>query len=525
MEFKRHFDREDLEKLLERFSLPEGFLFGVANAGFQVEGGYNGPGQPRNNWVGLEESGKVEPSGEAVRFWTDYPEQLEMASGIGLNGFRISVEWARAQPSASPGTLPGQVPAFDRAAVEAYSDMIAAIMNSGMEPVVTLHHFTHPGWLGVDFWLDRGGLGLFTAYVEEMARSLGSLLVNKHSLRAVRYWVTINEPNVFSLLTYALRFFPHRRAGLKETAECWSNMIAAHCRAYDALHQVYEEMGWEAPLVSYNTFNWSTYQMDKVMADILMARRNGVERPELPAYLDSGKREWDAEIALSPEVKEAPLPYGWLEELLDPLASRVFSLERFAGGVDAVYSSPLADKIDYLAIDYYDAFFRYHPKLPSLTDIREGRLAPNAELWEQVLNPGALYRFIKGYTINGGGLPLLVLESGMCHRVHRGMVEPRHDGATRDMFLQSYLYEVMRAVADGLPVAGYFHWTLVDNYEWGSYEPRFGLFTVDRSRSPVKIRSVDAWGVNAASAYGNLISALRSVDRERAAAAFCRDQW
>lgn len=524
MEFKRHFDREDVERLFERFSLPEGFMFGVANAAYQVEGGYNGPGQPRNNWAGYEESGRAERTGEAVRFWTDYPQQLELAAGMGLNGFRISLEWARVQPSTSPGRS-GAPPAFDRASIEAYSDMIAAIMKAGMEPVVTLHHFTHPEWLGKDFWLDSDLHGLFCDYVAEAARSLGGLLVEKHSLRPVRYWVTINEPNVYALLTYALRYFPHARAGIGATAECWSNMLAAHCRAYDTIHGTYEEQCWDSPLVGFNTFNWSTYHMDKIMTDILLARRNGVERSDLPAYVENGKREWDAEISRCPEVRRAPWLYVKLEELLDPLTSRVFSLERLARGVDEVYASPLDDKLDYLAIDYYDAFFRYHPRVPSPRDIRERRFAPNAELWEQVLNPGALYHFIKGYAINGRGLPLLVLESGMCHRVHRGLVEPRHDGATRDTFLQSYLYEVLRAAADGVPVTGYFHWTLVDNYEWGSYEPRFGLFTVDRSRSPVKIRSVDAWGVNAARVYGELIQATRAADPRRIADAFCRDHW
>ena len=522
MEFRRHFDRHDLEDLFdENFKLPDDFMFGVANAAFQVEGGFNGQGEPLNNWVELERSGKVEPCGEAVRFWTDYPEHIELATGMGLNGFRMSLEWARVQPGTGPSS--GGVPSFDRSAIEAYSDMIAAMMKAGTEPVVTLHHFTHPYWLGLDFWLERDRLYLFRAYVEEMAGSLNSLLVEKHSLRPIRYWVTINEPNVFSLLTYTLRYFPHQKGGLAETARCWSNMMDAHCRAYDAIHQVYEQKGWEAPLVSYNTFHWSTYYMDKVMTDLLLARSNGVERSGIQAYIDRSKADWDTEIAKSPQPLKAPWVNLKLEELVEKLTPRTFSLERFSDGIDAVYSSPLESKLDYLAIDYYDAFFRYQPKLPSPRDMREGRFTPSAELWEQVLNPGALYHFIKGEAINGEGLPVIVLESGMCYRVRDGRVEARHDGATRDRFLQSYIYEVLRAMKDGVPVKGYFHWTMVDNYEWGSYEPRFGLFTVDRSRSPVRISSVDAWGVNAGRVYGDIVTALASGDRARILSAFSSD--
>jgi beta-glucosidase/6-phospho-beta-glucosidase/beta-galactosidase len=113
----------------------------------------------------------------------------------------------------------------------------------------------------------------------------------------------------------------------------------------------------------------------------------------------------------------------------------------------------------------------------------------------------------------------------MAYRARGGRVEARGDGATRDRFLQSYIYEVLRAVKDGLPVKGYFHWSLVDNYEWGSWEPRFGLYTIDRSRTPVKVSSVDAWGVNAARVYGNLISSLKSGDRDLVVEAFTSDEW
>jgi beta-glucosidase len=513
MEFKRHFDRRDLEKLFgQGFELPDDFMFGVANAAYQVEGGYNGPGEPLNNWVELERAGKAEPAGEAVRFWTDYPEHIELANGMGLNGFRMSLEWARVQPG--NGAASGGVPEFDEAAIEAYADMLAALMRAGLEPVVTLHHFTHPYWLGIDLWLERDKLALFRAYVEKMAQSLNAILIEKHSLRPIRHWVTINEPNVYALLTYTLPFFPHGTAGLSKAAQCWSNMIDAHCRAYDAVHQVYESNGWDDPLVSCNNFHFSTYYLDKVMTDLMLARRNGVGRGDLHEYVESSKAAWDAEIAKSPHPVRSPWLSIKLERLVDRLTPKTFSLERFADGIDALYSSPLPDKLDYLSVDYYDAFLRYHVKFPSLSDVREGRFTPNAELWEQVLNPAALYHFLKGETINGDGLSVIVLESGMCYRVHQGMVEPRHDGATRDRFLQSYIYEVLRALKDGVPVKG---------YEWGSYEPRFGLYTVDRSRSPVRISSVDAWGVNAGKVYGDIIAALERGDRERLYAAFSND--
>lgn len=105
MEFRRHYSSGELEKLFDAgFTLPDDFLFGVANAAFQVEGGYNSEGGPLNNWADYEHEGKVEKSGEAVRFWTEYPEHVELAKGMNLNAFRMSIEWARVQPQPPAGT-------------------------------------------------------------------------------------------------------------------------------------------------------------------------------------------------------------------------------------------------------------------------------------------------------------------------------------------------------------------------------------------------------------------------------------
>jgi beta-glucosidase len=120
--------------------LAENFRFGVATAGFQIEGGYNGPaGEPRNNWYGWESAGRVEPSGIALDFWHRYEEQLDRVASIGCDSFRLSVEWARCEPAEGR---------FDEDAFSHYGTILDACHERGIEPLVTLHHFTHPHWLG-----------------------------------------------------------------------------------------------------------------------------------------------------------------------------------------------------------------------------------------------------------------------------------------------------------------------------------------------------------------------------------------
>ena len=103
----------------------------------------------------------------------------------------------------------------------------------------------------------------------------------------------------------------------------------------------------------------------------------------------------------------------------------------------------------------------------------------------------------------------------MCNRVRDGRSYPRTDGWDRPRYLRENIAAVMAARDAGVPVAGYWHWSLVDNYEWGSYEPRFGLFGVDRARGEHGMRwlETDALGDDAAGAYRDIIAGLRSGDR------------
>ena len=514
MRFARHYTQADAEQLFEKeFKLPDGFMFGVSNAAFQVEGGYNGPGEPLNNWVRLERSGKVERSGEADHFWTDYAEEVDLAKSIGCRGFRMSVEWARVQPGSFPRK--GYVPPFDEAALDSYAEIIAAIMQAGMEPMVTLHHFTHPCWLGIDAWLEPQTVALWRDYVEKAVTQINKALVEKHSARPVKYYITINEPNAYTLTTYALRYLPHGKGGPGPAVKAICSMIDAHCRAYDAVHSIYKANGWDRPMVTYNTINISVYELDKMITDLLNARHNGVPRGGLESYLANGRDAWDAEIARCPDVEPAPAINRRLEEFATNMVSKYVTLDRLAPAVDAIYSSPEPEKLDYLAVDFYDPFPRNLIRWPDMQDIREGRFGVNSEHWEWVLNPRAMYHFLKAETINADGIPLCIAENGMSHRVHDGNVSERRDCATRDVFLQSFIYEAMRAMKDGVPLFGYFYWSMVDNYEWGSYEPRFGLFAMDRSRKPARRMAIDVWGTNAGGAYSSIIGALESGDPGR----------
>ena len=112
------------------------------------------------------------------------------------------------------------------------------------------------------------------------------------------------------------------------------------------------------------------------------------------------------------------------------------------------------------------------------------------------------------------GLDVWVVENGLCNRVRRGRSYPRLDGWTRDRYLRENLSAVVDALDQGVPVSGYWHWTLADNYEWGSYEPRFGLYGMDR-RDPAGPRwmDTDAEGDDAAGEFARVLAGLRAGER------------
>ena len=104
--------------------LGAGFAIGVATAGYQIEGGFNGEGEPHNNWVSWERTGRAERSGVACDFWAHPEEALDRAAAISCNAFRLSVEWARLQPE--QGT-------FDQAALERYVEILGMCHSRGLQ--------------------------------------------------------------------------------------------------------------------------------------------------------------------------------------------------------------------------------------------------------------------------------------------------------------------------------------------------------------------------------------------------------
>lgn len=459
--------------------LPDGFRFGVATCGFQVEGGHNGPGEPANNWFDWEREGRVEPSGIAVDFWNRYEQHLDRVAAMGCDAFRLSVEWSRCQPAA------GQV---DDEAVDHYRDILGACHDRGLEPLVTLHHFTHPHWLGVDFWLDGDAPERFATWVATLVPRLAD---------RCHQWVTLNELNILALSSYWLGAFPPGRwLATKDAARALDHLLCAHVLAYDEIRRIQPEA-----VVATNNLSLSAYPLDRMPADVLLARLHGVDREALETWLAERQARWEATRG----------PASLKERGVRRLAGRAIPLgPSLPRSVEAVYASPHVCTQDVTQLDFYDPGIGHQLQAPGARTSGGRTTEPGLPLWDQHHDPAAFAAYTRDAV--APERDVWVVENGMCHRVRNGRVYDRRDGLDRPRFLREHLGAMVDLLDRGVPIGAYYHWTLADNYEWGSYQPRFGLFGVDRERG-TRILDTDAHGDDAAGAYRDIIAGLRRGDR------------
>jgi hypothetical protein len=201
-------------------------------------------------------------------------------------------------------------------------------------------------------------------------------------------------------------------------------------------------------------------------------------------------------------------PRSTRERALRRICASAIPLEQaLPRAIAAVYASAHERCLGNVQIDWYDPVVSNHIRLPGHRTPGGRNWQPGRALWDDPPDPPALVRYCA--TDVEPGLDLWIVENGLCNRVTGTACHPRLDGWDRPRYLREHLGAVARAVADGLPVAAYFHWTLADNYEWGSYEPRFGLHGIERDGDRITWSALDAMGRDSAGAYRDLIAALR----------------
>lgn len=399
----------------------------MAVSHYQVEGG------DPCDWTDWEAAGRTrgEPCGGAVDGWSRYEEDAVLARNAGANSFRFSVSWSRVEPQ--PGV-------FDDAVLARYRRFVDKLVELGIEPVVTLFHYTHPRWFHEKTpWTSPASVLVFARFAGRVAEALG---------RGARFWVILNEPLVFMLAGYLDGQIPPGLADTRTLNRVLDHLLAAHCAAAS---EIRSRISSAAFAVAHNMMGFAP-ERDSNPLDAMLAKaaHSMYNRGILEAFA-TGRWKFLMPPATTIRGRRDELP-AWLDAFGINFYSRLHlrcpGRTRFIGDFD------------------------YHDRTGhGLTD-NGWEVAP--------LTLGILIDEASQI-----GRPLVITENGLADASDR----------LRPQFLRMHFEEIQKAEARGIPIHGYFHWSLLDNYEWlEGFQPKFGLYAVDRETMERRPRaSVDTF--------------------------------
>jgi beta-glucosidase len=383
---------------------PDGFLWGAATAGHQVEGDNTNS----DTWFAenVDPTVFMEPSGGACDSYARWADDIELAVGMGLNAYRFSVEWARIEPEEG---------VFDDDELDHYEAIVDRCVTRGLAPLVTFSHFTSPHWFAArGSWLDPEAPALFARYCRVVAERFGS---------KIAYAVTMNEPNIARLLTW-IHLPPFIRDLERATLEA--------CSA-------------KAGVARYRLSNVMLPEEMDAFADGMEAGHRAGKAaiknacPDLPvglsiAIIDDRVVGDDASMR---DRKRAEVYERWLV---------------------------LARDDDFVGVQNYEAVpYDANGEVPPPEGVPVNGMG-------SAIDPSSLAGAVR-YAYEVARVPVLVTEHGLSH----------DDDSLRLPFIPAAIDGLLEVIDDGVPVVGYTHWSLLDNFEWiFGYTKFYGLFAVDR---------------------------------------------
>ncbi len=383
---------------------PDGFLWGAATAGHQVEG------NNVNSDIWLLEHVQptifMESSGDACDSLNRWNEDLDIVRDLGLNTYRFSLEWSRIEPAQGE---------FSLAMLDHYKRMINGCRARGLTPMVTFNHFSAPRWFAaLGGWQVPDSSDHFARFCERAARHLAA---------DMGYALTLNEPNLMRLLRWLALPFP---PGMLETEQ---TMLAAAARASGTSLFSAANAG---PL------------SDTTLQHMVAGHKAGY------AAIKSVRPGLSVGVALAITDDQAVGENSRRDEKRRDV---------YADWLEAAKTG------DFLGVQNYERQrLDENGPLPAPPDAELNQMG--AEVY-----PASLEGAIR-YAHEVTGLPIIVTENGI----------GTTDDTERAAYIPRAIAGVARALADGVPVLGYCHWSLLDNFEWiFGYGPRMGLVAVDRT--------------------------------------------
>lgn len=435
---------------MSTLAFPKNFTWGVATSAYQIEGAWNEDGRGVSIWDTFSHTpGKVvhnENGDVAADHYHRWKEDIALLSEMGIKAYRFSTAW--------PRILPDDTGKVNKKGLDFYDRIVDELLKRKIEPYVCLFH-----WDLLQALQDKGGwpnrdtTTAFAEYARVVAGRLGD---------RVNVWFTHNEPWVAAFVGYFLGDHAPGKKDIGAAVKSLHHILLSHGLAADAIH-----------------------------AEVKRSVKIGITlnlNPVDPA-MDSKKDQEAAErvdmfmnrIVLDPLLKgTSPIQESSMAKLLTGKLIQDGDLEKI-------------HQLDILGVNYYSrAVIKHDPKFPV---VNVAQVHPEGNeysgMWE--IYPEGMYKILKQVWNYQPTCELMVTENGI--PVPDGV---DFDGRVRDerriRYLQSHIAQVHRAIEDGIPVKGYFHWSLMDNFEWAlGYGPRFGLVYVDFETQKRIIKDSGRW--------------------------------
>ncbi len=443
-------------------TFPEGFVWGAATSSYQIEGAWDEDGKGESIWDRFcHTPGKVDngDTGDvACDHYHRWPEDVALMKEIGLQAYRFSISW--------PRILPQGRGAINQAGLDFYDRLVDALLEAGITPFATLYHWDLPQTLqDQGGWPARPTAEAFVEYADVFSRRVGD---------RVKHWITLNEPFVSAFVGYLEGRHAPGHTDLDEMLAAAHHLLLAH--------------GWAVPIIRRNSSQ----------ARVGIVLNLGPCIPASPSVADRAAA-W----------REDGILNRWY---LNPLAARGYPADivrHYGRPMDFVQANDLetiAVPLDFVGLNYYTRRIVRSSEVPEAKNLPR-TVFPNREHtemgWE--VYPEGLYELLGRLHFEYRFPAIYITENGAAYADQIGP-DGRVDDPQRVAYFKAHLKQAARAIRAGVPLRGYFAWSLLDNFEWAhGYTKRFGLIYVDFSTQQRILKSSAHW-------YRRVIAANAVVD-------------
>ncbi len=411
-------------------TFPQDFIWGAATAAYQIEGAWNEDGKGESIWDRFSHTPGMVTNGDtgdiACDHYHRWQEDVALMADMGLEAYRFSIAWPRILPEGR-----GEV---NRAGIDFYSRLVDRLLEAGIVPWATLYHWDLPQALQDEGgWPAREIVDAFTEYADVASRALGD---------RVKHWITLNEPWVSAFVGYRDGRHAPGHADLGEALAASHHLLLSHAQA--------------VPVIRAN-------------------------RPDAEVGITLNLTPQEPASASMADRQEATWVDGYINRwFLDPLAGRgypqdvVTSLGQAMPFVQTGDLDLIAVPVDFLGVNYYTRGIVRSSRV-SETDNPPPQVVQSDEItdmgWE--VYPRGLYNLLGRLHFEYNFPAIYITENGAAYADEVGR-DGQVDDPARLEYIKRHLEAVFRAIQIGVPVRGYFAWSLLDNFEWGfGYSKRF----------------------------------------------------